>query len=161
MKKLSILALVATMSVSAMSAIGYVNTQEVFRSYSQTKVIQGNLDKERARLENEIKAKEVNLQKSQVELQSKGAKVTPEEKAKFQKDVEGFQKFVKDSQTKLNKEERARVQEIDSAINTAITAVAKEGKYEYVMEAGALKYGGENITAKVIDKMEKSAPAKK
>lgn len=157
MRKLSALALLATMSLSALSAtIGYVNTQEVFRGYSQTKIIQTNLDKERNRLEDEIKKKELVLQKNQVELQSKGAKVTAEEKTKFQKDVEVFQKFVKDSQIKLNKEERARLQEIETNINSAVQQVAKEGKYEYILEGGAVKFGGENVTSKVLAIMEKS-----
>ncbi|MBP6063191.1 MAG: OmpH family outer membrane protein [Fusobacteriaceae bacterium] len=157
MKKLTTLALLASMSLTALSAtIGYVNTQEVFRNYSQTKVIQTNLDKERTRLEGEVKSKELTLQKTQVELQSKGAKVTPEEKAKFQKDIEGFQKFVKDSQIKLNKEERARLQEIEAAINSAVQKVAKDGKYEYILEGGAVKFGGENVTTKVLEVMEKS-----
>ncbi|MGL5055764.1 MAG: OmpH family outer membrane protein, partial [Fusobacteriaceae bacterium] len=111
MKKLTVLALMAAMSVSALAVkVGYVSSEEVFQRYSQTKTLQTNLNKEKSRLETEIKKKEVTLQKMQVELQAKGASVTEAEKTKFQKEVETFQKFVKDSQTKLSKEEMTRLQ---------------------------------------------------
>lgn len=155
MKKLAVVALMAAMSVSALaSKIGVVNTEEVFQKYSQTKVLQGNLNKEKARLEGEIKAKELVLQKMQVELQGKGAAVTAADKQKFQTEVENFQKFVKDAQVKLSKEERTRLQEIERTINASVTKIAKNEKYDYVLEAGALKYGGENITPKVLADME-------
>mgnify|MGYP005903983063 FL=1 len=41
-------------------------------------------------------------------------------------------------------------------MNNAISEVAKAGKYDYVFEAGAVKFGGENITDKVISTMEKN-----
>lgn len=155
MKKLAVVALMAAMSVSALATkIGVVNTEEVFQKYSQTKVLQGNLNKEKSRLEGEIKAKELVLQKMQVELQGKGNAVTAADKQKFQTEVENFQKFVKDAQVKLSKEERTRLQEIERTINASVTKIAKNEKYDYVLEAGALKYGGENITAKVLADME-------
>ena len=139
----------------AAEKIGFVNSQEAFSKYSQTKVIQENLTKEKNRLENEIKQKEVALQKSQLELQSKGNKLTDKEKQDFQKQVEAFQKFVRDSQTKLSKEEYTRMQEIEKTMNSAIDSVAKAGKYDYILEAGAVKFGGTDVTADVIKAMEK------
>lgn len=156
MKKLAITMMALTLSVSALAEkIGFVNSQEAFSKYSQTKVIQENLNKEKNRLENEIKQKEVALQKSQLELQSKGNKLTDKEKQDFQKQVEAFQKFVRDSQTKLSKEEYTRMQEIEKTMNSAIDSVAKAGKYDYILEAGAVKFGGTDVTADVIKAMEK------
>lgn len=157
MKKVAITLMALTLSVSALAdKIGFVNSQEAFAKYSKTKVIQENLNKEKNRLENEIKQKEVALQKAQLELQSKGEKITDKEKQDFQKQVEAFQKFVRDSQTKLSKEEYTRMQEIEKTMSTAIQSVAKAGKYDYVLEAGAVKFGGTDITAEVIKTMEKS-----
>ncbi|MGL5049527.1 MAG: OmpH family outer membrane protein [Fusobacteriaceae bacterium] len=157
MKKLTVLALMAAMSVSALAVkVGYVSSEEVFQRYSQTKTLQTNLNKEKSRLETEIKKKEVTLQKIQVELQAKGASVTEAEKTKFQKEVETFQKFVKDSQTKLSKEEMTRLQEIEKVITTSVDKIAKDGKYDFVLEAGAVKFGGENVTEKVLADMEKN-----
>ena len=148
MKKVAITLMALTLSVSALAEkIGFVNSQEAFAKYSQTKVIQENLNKEKNRLENEIK---------QLELQSKGDKITDKEKQEFQKQVEAFQKFVRDSQTKLSKEEYTRMQEIEKTMSTAIQSVAKAGKYDYVLEAGAVKFGGTDITADVLKAMEKA-----
>ncbi len=157
MKKIAITVMALTLSVSALAdKVGFVNSQEAFAKYSKTKVIQENLNKEKNRLENEIKQKEVALQKAQLELQSKGEKITDKEKQDFQKQVEAFQKFVRDSQTKLSKEEYTRMQEIEKTMSSAISSVAKAGKYDYVLEAGAVKFGGTDITAEVIKTMEKS-----
>lgn len=157
MKKIVILALTAVMSVSALAVkVGFVNSEEVFQRYSQTKILQENLNKEKTRLEAEIKKKEVTLQKMQVELQAKGAAVTEAEKTKFQTEVEAFQKFVRDSQTKLSKEEVTRLQEIEKTINVSVDKISKDGKFDYVLEAGAVKFGGEDITEKVLADMEKT-----
>ena len=52
MKKLSVLALAAVMSVSAFAdKVGVVNTQELFFKYSKTKVIEENLKKQGAALD--------------------------------------------------------------------------------------------------------------
>ncbi|STO31267.1 periplasmic chaperone [Fusobacterium necrogenes] len=157
MRKVAITLMAVTMSISALAEkIGFVNSQEAFTKYSQTKIIQENLNKEKSRLENEIKQKEVVLQKAQLELQSKGDKISEKEKQDFQKQVEAFQKFVRDSQTKLSKEEYTRMQEIDKAMTTAIQAVAKAGKYDYILEAGAIKFGGIDVTEDVLKAMEKA-----
>lgn len=157
MKKVAITLMALTLSVSALAEkIGFVNSQEAFAKYSQTKLIQENLNKEENRVENEIKQKEVALQKAQLELQSKGDKITDKEKQEFQKQVEAFQKFVRDSQIKLNKERYTRMQEIEKTMSTAIQSVAKAGKYDYVLEAEAVKFGGTDITADVLKAMEKA-----
>ena len=157
MKKIIITAVALLASVSVFAEkVGFVNSQEAFMKYSKTKTIQENLAKEKERLENQIKQKEVVLQKSQLELQSKGDKLTDKEKQAFQKQVDEFQKFVRDSQTKLSKEEYSRMQEIDGTMTKAIDSVAKAGKYDYILEAGAIKYGGTDVTAAVIKEMEKT-----
>lgn len=157
MKKILIPAMALMFSVSAFAMkVGYVNSQEAFAKFSQTKTVQENLNKEKTRLENEIKQKEVALQKAQLELQAKGTKVTDKEKTAFEGQVKAFQKFIQDSQTKLSKEEFTRFQAIETTMNNAISEVAKAGKYDYVFEAGAVKFGGENITDKVISTMEKN-----
>ena len=40
-------------------------------------------------------------------------------------------------------------------MNSAIDSVAKAGKYDYILEAGAVKFGGTDVTADVIKAMEK------
>ena len=157
MRKMMITAVALLASVSVFAdKVGFVNSQEAFMKYSKTQTIQENLAKEKERLENQIKQKEVVLQKSQLELQSKGDKLTDKEKQAFQKQVDEFQKFVRDSQTKLSKEEYSRMQEIDKTMSKAIHSVAKSGKYDYILEAGAVRYGGTDVTSAVIKEMEKT-----
>ena len=157
MRKMMITAVALLASVSVFAdKVGFVNAQEAFMKYSKTQTIQENLAKEKERLENQIKQKEVVLQKSQLELQSKGDKLTDKEKQAFQKQVDEFQKFVRDSQTKLSKEEYSRMQEIDKTMSKAIDSVAKSGKYDYILEAGAVRYGGTDVTSAVIKEMEKT-----
>lgn len=157
MRKMMITAVALLASVSVFAdKIGFVNSQEAFMKYSKTQTIQENLAKEKERLENQIKQKEVVLQKSQLELQSKGDKLTDKEKQAFQKQVDEFQKFVRDSQSKLSKEEYSRMQEIDKTMSKAIDSVAKSGKYDYILEAGAVRYGGTDVTSAVIKEMEKT-----
>lgn len=157
MKKLSVLALTAVMSASAFAAkVGVVNTQELFYKYSKTKVIDQNLKKQGASLENTINQKQVELKKLQLELQSKGEKITDAEKKSFEDKVKALDKFVRDSQMKMDKERNARLQEVEKTMTNAIDKVAKADKYDYVLEAGAVKFGGTDITAKVLQEMEKT-----
>ncbi|WP_372714318.1 OmpH family outer membrane protein [Ilyobacter sp.] len=161
MKKLTILALAATMSMSAFAMkVGYVSSQEVFSKYSGTKAVKEQLVKEKSRLENEIKKQEVDLQKLKVELQAKGNSVTQQEKAKFQKQATDFQKYVNQAQMNLNRQEQEKFSQITKNIDASVQSVAKKEKFDYIFEEGAIKFGGEDITQKVINQMEKGEKIK-
>ncbi|WP_297596412.1 OmpH family outer membrane protein [uncultured Cetobacterium sp.] len=157
MKKITMIAMLAALSTSAFALkVGYVNSQELFAKYSQTKILRDNLTKEKQKLESTLQKQEIELQKLQVELQGKGKDVTETEKKAFEDKVSAFQKSVRESQTKLSNEEAKKMQEIDRLINISIQNVAKSERYDYVLEQGAIKFGGENITPKVLNVMEKS-----
>lgn len=157
MKKLSILALTAAMSMTAFATkIGVVNSQELFYKYSKTKTIEANLKRQGASLDNTLNQKQIELKKLQLELQAKGKKVTDSEKKNFETKVQELDKFVKDSQMKLEKERNISLQAIEQVMNNAINKIAKNGKYDYVLESGAVKFGGNDITDKVLDEMEKN-----
>ena len=161
MKKLTILALAVTMSMSAFAMkVGYVSSQEVFSKYSGTKVVKEQLVKEKGRLENQIKKQEVDLQKMQVELQAKGKSVTKQEKVKFNKQAEDFRKYVNQAQMNLNSQEKAKFSEITKNIEASIQSVAKKEKFDYIFEDGAIKFGGTDITQKVLNQMEKGQKIK-
>ena len=131
MKKIAIMAMLAAVSTSAFALkVGYVNSQELFTKYSQTKIIRDTLTKEKQDLEGTLQKKEIELQKLQVELQGKGKDVTEAEKKAFEEKVTAFQKLVRDSQAKLSNEEAKKMQEIDRLINISIQNVARSEKYD-------------------------------
>lgn len=154
-KMLMMLGLVSALSVSAFAEkIAVVDSQEVIGKYSGTKIVGASLDKEAKRYENEINQRQVALQKEEVALQAKGNKITDAEKKAFQAKVEGFYKYVNTSKETMGKMEYDKMSVIFNKANKAVQAVAAEGKYDYVLERGAVLLGGEDITDKVIKKME-------
>lgn len=154
-KTFLMLGLVSALSVTAFAEkIAVVNTQEVIAKYSGTKSAEAVLQKEAQKMENEINQKQVALQKEEVALQSKGAKLTDAEKKAFEAKVQGFYKDVNNSKQSIGKLEHDKMSVIFEKANKAVQDVAKEGKYDYVLEQGAVLVGGENVTDKVIQKME-------
>ncbi len=154
-RMLMMLGLVSALSVSAFAdKIAVVDSQEVIGKYSGTKTVGASLDKEAKRYENEINQRQVALQKEEVALQAKGNKITDAEKKAFQAKVEGFYKYVNTSKETMGKMEYDKMSVIFKKANKAVQAVAAEGKYDYVLERGAVLLGGEDITDKVIKKME-------
>lgn len=156
MKKMFLmLGLVSALSVSAFAEkIAVVNTQEVIGKYSGTKTAGATLDKEMQKVENEINQRQVALQKEEVALQAKGSKLTDAEKKAFEAKVQDFYKYVNTSKQNIAKLEQDKMGVIFDKANKAVQAVAAEGKYDYVLDQGVVLVGGENITDKVIKKME-------
>lgn len=157
MKKLAVLALAVTMSVSAFAVkIGVVSTQEVFAKYSGTQKVQDELVKEKDKLENDIRSKEVELQKLGIELQGKGPNVTDAEKQSYNKQAEALDAFVKNAQRNLSQKEYEKMTAIQTTIDASIQSIATQKKFDYVLEAGAVKFGGQDITQEVLKRMESS-----
>lgn len=154
-KTFLMLGLVSALSVTAFAEkIAVVNTQEVIGKFSGTKAAEAVLQKEAQKMENEINQKQVALQKEEVALQSRGAKLTDAEKKAFEAKVQGFYKDVNNSKQSIAKLEHEKMSVIFEKANKAVQDVAKEGKYDYVLEQGSVLVGGENVTDKVIKKME-------
>jgi len=157
MKKLAVLALAATMSVSAFAVkIGVVNTQEVFQKYSGTQSVEEELVKEKDKLENDIRTKEMELQKLGIELQGKGPNVTDSEKESYNKQAQALDAFVQNAQRNLSQKEYEKMTSIQTSIDASVQSVAQQQKFDYVLEAGAVKFGGEDITQEVLKRMESS-----
>lgn len=154
MKK--ILAVTAILMATSAFAekIGVIDTQAVIANFSETKKAQQSLETQAKKLENEARQKEVNLEKEYVALQAKGDKLTDAEKKAFEKRAQEFQGFLQNAQSKLGKDEFDKMSKINTTLLKAVDKVAKEGKYDYVVEAGAVLYGGEDISEKVLKTME-------
>lgn len=154
MKKLTLVALLATLSTSAFALkIGYVNTQEIMANSSAAKAARASLTSESKSLENTIKAKQNELKNLQDKLQKKGKNITEADKKNYNNKLNEFKKLIENSGTQLRNKEIAKMKEVDAKLNAAIQSVAKSGGYDYILEKGAVKFGGEDVTSKVLGVM--------
>ena len=151
MKKLILVASLLLATSAFAEKIGVVDTQRVVSQFSITKAAQKDLEGQVKRLENEARTKEITLQKEYVALQSKGDKLTDAEKK-----AQDFENFMNSSQQKLNDQQIQKLKSIETVYNKAIQKVATEGKFDYILEADAVKIGGEDVTDKVLKAMEAS-----
>ena len=156
MKKLLLIASVLLATSAFAEKIGVVDSQRAFFQFSETKKAQQSLESQAKKVENEARQKEVALQKEYVALQAKGDKLTDAEKKAFEKKVQDYENFINSSQEKLNKAQFAKLQQIETVYNAAVKKVVAAGKYDFVFEADAVKFGGEDITAQVLKEMEAS-----
>ena len=151
MKKLILVASLLLATSAFAEKIGVVDTQRVVSQFSVTKAAQKDLEGQVKRLENEARTKEITLQKEYVALQSKGDKLTDAEKK-----AQDFENFMNSSKQKLNDQQIQKLKSIETVYNKAIQKVATEGKFDYILEADAVKIGGEDVTDKVLKAMEAS-----
>ncbi|MBQ3437402.1 MAG: OmpH family outer membrane protein [Fusobacterium sp.] len=156
MKK--VLAVVSILMATSAFAekIGVINTQGVVANYSETKKVQQSLETQAKKFQNDARQREVNLEKEQVALQAKGDKLTDAEKKSFEKRVQDFQTFIQTSQEKLAKEEFDKMSKINQTLVKAVEKVAKDGKYDYILDGGVVIFGGEDVSEKVLKAMEAS-----
>lgn len=156
MKKMLILVMALVISVSIFATTAVVDTQQVFRGYSKTKIAETKLQSEKTKLEGQLAIKAKNLQKIADELNAKGDKVTVVEKDKFQKQQTEFSKERQALQTKLGALEQEEMGSIQKEILSAVKRVAAQKKYDLVVEKGAVLYGGKDITIDVLKTLESS-----
>lgn len=161
MKKMLTLVMAIAMSVSIFAAkIATVNTQKVFQGYSKTQIAKAKLEAEKTKLEGQLAVKAKNLEKIAKELNAKGDKVTVAEKDKFQKQQVEFGKERQALQQKLGRLEYKEMGTIQTEIKSAVKQVSRKGKYEIVIEEGAVLYGGKDITSEVLKVLESSKKIK-
>lgn len=154
MKKLILVASILMATSAFAEKIGVLDTQAAIANFSETKKAQQSLETQAKKIENDARQKEVNLEKEQVALSAKGDKLTAQEKQAFEKRVQEFQAFLQSSQNKLEKEQFEKLKKIDSILSKAVNKVAKDEKFDYIVERGAVLYGGEDVTDKVLKAME-------
>lgn len=156
MKKALLLGLATFLLATSAFAdkIGLVDSQRAVSNFSETKKAQQSIEAQVKKLENEARQKEVLLEKELVTLQAKGDKLTDAEKKAFEKKTQDYQVFLNTSQEKLSKDQFDKLSKIDAVLTKAIDKVAKEGKFDLVVEKDAVRFGGEDITDSVIKAME-------
>ncbi|MDY4921172.1 MAG: OmpH family outer membrane protein [Phascolarctobacterium sp.] len=109
--------------------VGYVNVERVFRSYPDIKATMSVIDLERQKAQTEFNEKAPNL------------------------DDNGKRDLGQKLAERVDKKEASLLNPIRAAIRKAIGEVAKAHGIESVVDAGAMVFGGYDLTEEVIAKV--------
>jgi outer membrane protein len=146
--------------------IGFINVEEIFRSFQGTKEAQEKFDKEVAKWEQDASAKQKDIKDLKDQLDKQSLLLSSERKAeieaKMKQKMTEYQEFL---QTKfgqkgevLSKNEEL-TKPIIEKINKIIEKIAKEENYDYIMDAraGGVIYGRPtfDLTERVLNILNK------
>ncbi len=153
------LLLAVGLTVPAQAKIGIVDTNKVVKEYDRTKDAQTRLEKEFEDRKNELKKMNDKLEKQQEELNAKKG-IVPEKqynslKTKFDDDQEAFREKYKDIQATFMKKQRDLMESIVNDIKEIVGQIAKTDKYDAVLDKEVVLYGGDDLTYKVLDALNK------
>jgi outer membrane protein len=141
------------------SKIALVDTAKVVKEYQRTKDAQTRLEKEFEDKKTELKKMNDKLEKQQQDLTTKKGVVSQKQydalKSKFDDDQEGFRAKYKEIQNTFMKKQRDLMESIVGDIKEIVGQIAKSEKYEAVFDKEVLLYGGDDITYKVLDQLNK------
>lgn len=155
MKKISIILLGAIVSMSAMAEkVATVDVQRAINAYSGTKVVNQSIASSIKKAETEANTKAQQLDIERQKLEAKGDKLTDAEAQAFQKKVIEFQNYIQKNEAKIQEEQRTKLAALNDKFIKAVNALVKDEKIDYVFSQGAILAGGEDITDKVVKKME-------
>jgi outer membrane protein len=150
---------IAGVSAAASSKIAVVDTAKVVKEYQKTKEAQTRLEKEFEDKKTELKKMNDKLEKQQEELNAKKGIVPQKQydgmKSKFDDDQDAFREKYKDIQSTFMKKQRDLMESIVNDIKELVGQIAKAEKYDAVFDKEVLLYGGEDITYKVLDQLNK------
>jgi Skp family chaperone for outer membrane proteins len=139
--------------------IALVDTAKVVKEYQKTKDAQTRLEKEMEDKKSEIKKMSDKLEKQQEELTAKKGIVSQKQydsmKSKFDDDQDAFREKYKEMQNTLMKKQRDLMENIVNDVKEIVGQIAKAEKYDAVFDKEVLLYGGEDITYKVLDQLNK------
>ena len=147
--------------------IGYVDIVKVFDQYEAT-------DTATETLRNDIKDKEKDIEKRKEDinllknkLETQGAVINKEEKAKIEEEVETKIRDLKDMTEKSNRDLRQReqkfVRDILKKIEGVVEMYGKDNGYDLILDKRNVLYGpeGMDITKEIVDIMNKQLKEKK
>lgn len=127
-----VLALGCTASAFAAEALGYVNVERVFRNYPDIQTTMSVIQLERQKAENEFNEKAPSL------------------------DDKGKRELGEKLSAQVDKKEASLLNPIRSKIRKTIGEVAKAHGITNVVDAGAMVFGGEDLTEEVIAAVNKA-----
>lgn len=147
----------STQSISTNLKIGVVDMKKAFDEYEVTKTTIKKLKEEIAAKSDEASAKEKeilalrNTYIQQASLMSEEAKKAKEKEIAMK--TEEYRKYYGEVSQNLIEKERKLTDDIINDIYNIVKIIAKENKYDLVFDRKSLLVGGEDITDKVIKKL--------
>lgn len=121
--------------------IGYADVDYIFNQLPVAKQIESELKSLQAQLDNQLKNKYEELSKkysSYVEQKKTANTADLQSKEKeLQVLQENFQKFEQDCQATLQRKQKQLLDPVTQSIQKAISAVANESGYDFILNAGA------------------------
>lgn len=165
MKKLFRVALVAVSmlfmaGIANAQKIGYVNTNELMQAMPKLKDVQNSLNTYQKTFMDQLTSMNTELQNKAQAYDSKRATMTDAARTAAEGELQDFQKRMQDYQNNARQQVEAKSNELMKPlvdqVRAAITAVAKEKGYAYVLDASTIDL----IVAPEADNMQASVKAK-
>lgn len=165
MKKLAsiLVALALVVGVSAPAwalRIAYVDVAELFDQYDGTRTAKEDLKKEALKKRKELEGQQEDMQKQIEDLKAQKAVLSSakykEKEDKLKGQVQALQEQVQSVQDDLAGKEKSKTKAILNEIRGIVKELAEEEKYDYIFEKNSLVFGGDDVTYKVLKKLNKS-----
>jgi len=144
---------------AAAAKIGVVDTSKVLKEYDKAKDAQTRLEKEIENEKTDLKKMSDKLEKQEAELNAKKGVVAQKQydslKSKFEDDRDSFREKYKEVQSGLMKKQQDVMETIVNDVKEVVAQIGKNEKYDVVLDKQVAIYGGEDITYKVLDQLNK------
>ncbi|MFH1074822.1 MAG: OmpH family outer membrane protein [Candidatus Firestonebacteria bacterium] len=137
--------------------IAVFDMKKVFDAYEKTGTFTKELEDWGNKKKSEVEAKKAEIEELMKKFYAQSALLSEEAKKTKQKEIEeksaDYQKRSQEIINEFSKEEKNRTEVLVIDITVASQTVAKELKYDLLFDKKALIFGGEDITDKVIKKI--------
>jgi outer membrane protein len=146
-------------TTSAMAAkIAVVDTAKVVKEYKKTQEAQTRLEKELEDKKGELKELNDALEKNKANLDKQKGIISEKKYKKLESKYEAkqdvFREKYREIQSALMNKQRTLLEGIVNDVKDIVKSIAKKEKYELVLDKETvLYYDGEDITYKVLDKL--------
>ena len=145
--------------------IGFVEVAKLLSQSPQVAAVRDKLKKEFSRRDQELLAQGKQIKTLAEQLKRDGAVMSESEAKRLEKDIISRKRKLKNAQSAFQEDltlrQNEELQKIRKQISEVIQAIAKENKFDLVLESGAV-YASDraNITGLVLDRMKKEFKGK-
>jgi len=143
----------------SLAKFAVVDGAKVIKEYDKAKDAQVRLEKEFEGQKTELKKMNDDLEKQQAELNAKKGIASDKQfsalQSKFDEQQEAFKEKYKEVQAGFTKQQQGVMEGLINDVKTAVAQVAKSEGYEAAFDKEVMLYGGEDITYKVLDMLNR------